>query len=98
MKSYKTFKTEEPNSLDEALNVSKLKRLNLVSDEEFSQFRRVMRKMDAEKPITLKEKDSIMKVFNELINVILGDQSVMTKIAKKRKQEDSAKSEFEKGK
>ena len=72
------------------VNISKLKRLNLVSDEEFSQFRRVMRKMDAEKPITLKEKDSIMKVFNELINVILGDQSVILKIAKKRKQEDSA--------
>ena len=43
--------------------------------------------MDNEKPITLKEKDSIMKVFNELVNVILKDQSVMQKIAK-RKTED----------
>ena len=67
MKSYKTFKTEELVSLEEALNISKLKRLKLVSDEEFSQFVRVMRKMDAEKPITIKEKDSIMKVFDEVV-------------------------------
>ena len=98
MKTYKTFKSEQPVSLEEALSISKLKRLNLVSDEDFSSFVRVMKKMDNDKPVTIKEKDSIMKVFNELINVILGDQSVMLKIAKKRKQEDSAKSEFEKGK
>lgn len=87
MKSYKTFKSEEPVSLEEALSISKLKRLNLVDDDDFSQFVRVMKKMDNEKPITLKEKDSIMKVFNELVNVILKDQSVMQKIAK-RKTED----------
>ena len=87
MKSYKIFKTEAPVSLEEALNISKLKRLNLVDDEDFSQFVRVMKKMDNEKPITLKEKDSIMKVFNELVNVILKDQSVLQKIAK-RKTED----------
>ena len=87
MKSYKTFKTETPVSLEEALSISKLKRLNLVDDDDFSQFVRVMKKMDNEKPITLKEKDSIMKVFNELVNVILKDQSVMQKIAK-RKTED----------
>ena len=87
MKSYKTFKSEEPVSLEEALSISKLKRLNLVDDDDFSQFVRVMKKMDNEKPITIKEKDSIMKVFNELVNVILKDQSVMQKIAK-RKTED----------
>tara|TARA_B100001123_G_C14920829_1_gene871688 strand:- start:59 stop:334 length:276 start_codon:yes stop_codon:yes gene_type:complete len=84
MKSYKTFKTEELVSLEEALNISKLKRLKLVSDEEFSQFVRVMRKMDAEKPITIKEKDSIMKVFDELVKAILNDQAIMQKIAKRK--------------
>ena len=38
MKTYKTFKSEQPVSLEEALSISKLKKLKLVSDEEFSQF------------------------------------------------------------
>ena len=84
MKSYKIFKTEELVSLEEALSISKLKRLNLVSDEDFSSFVRVMKKMDNDKPVTIKEKDSIMKVFNELVNAILKDQSVMQKIAKRK--------------
>ena len=84
MKSYKIFKTEELVSLEEALSISKLKRLNLVSDEEFSSFVRVMKKMDNDKPVTIKEKDSIMKVFNELVNAILKDQSIMQKIAKRK--------------
>lgn len=84
MKSYKTFKTEELVSLEEALSISKLKRLNLVSDEDFSSFVRVMKKMDNDKPVTIKEKDSIMKVFNELVNAILRDQSIMQKIAKRK--------------
>ena len=84
MKSYKIFKTEELVSLEEALSISKLKRLNLVSDEEFSSFVRVMKKMDNDKPVTIKEKDSIMKVFNELVNDILKDQSIMQKIAKRK--------------
>ena len=46
MKSYKTFKNEEPISLEEALNISKLKRLNLVNDEEFTSFIRVMKKKE----------------------------------------------------
>ena len=96
MKSYKTFKTEELVSLEEALNISKLKRLKLVSDEEFSQFVRVMRKMDAEKPITIKEKDSIMKVFNELVNAILRDQSIMQKIAKRKTGDDEKGSKYDK--
>ena len=84
MKSYKIFKTEELVSLEEALSISKLKRLNLVSDEDFSSFVRVMKKMDNDKPVTIKEKDSIMKVFNELVNAILRDQSIMQKIAKRK--------------
>jgi len=87
MKSYKTFKTETPVSLEEALNISKLKRLNLVDDEDFSQFVKVMKKLDNEKPITIKEKDSIMKVFNELVSVILKDQTIMQKIAKRNTEE-----------
>ena len=88
MKSYKIFKTEELVSLEEALSISKLKRLNLVSDEEFSSFVRVMKKMDNDKPVTIKEKDSIMKVFNELVNAILRDQSIMQKIAKRKTGEN----------
>ena len=96
MKSYKTFKTEELVSLEEALSVSKLKRLKLVSDEEFSQFIRVMKKLDADKPVPMKDKDIIMKVFNELVNAILRDQSIMQKIAKRKTGDDEKGSEYDK--
>ena len=85
---YKTFKNEEPISLEEALNISKLKRLNLVSDEEFSQFIRVMKKLDADKPVPMKDKDIIMKVFNELVNAIVNDQALLQKIAKRKSGEE----------
>jgi len=43
-----------------------------------------IKNMDADKPVTIKEKDSIMKVFNELVNAILKDQAIMQKIAKRK--------------
>ena len=64
MKTYKTFKSEQPVSLEEALSISKLKKLKLVSDEEFSQFLKVMKKLDADKPVPMKEKDIIMKAVS----------------------------------
>ena len=88
MKTYKTFKTEEPVSLEEALSISKLKKLKLVSDEEFSQFLRVMKKLDADKPVPMKEKDIIMKVFNELVNAIVSDQALLQRIAKRKSGEE----------
>ena len=88
MKTYKTFKSENPLSLEEALSVSKLKRLKLVSDEEFSQFIRVMKKLDADKPVPMKEKDIIMKVFNELVNAIVNDQALLQRIAKRKSGEE----------
>ncbi len=88
MKTYKTFKTEEPVSLEEALSISKLKKLKLVSDEEFSQFLKVMKKLDADKPVPMKEKDIIMKVFNELVNAIVSDQALLQRIAKRKSGEE----------
>ena len=88
MKTYKTFKTEEPVSLEEALSISKLKKLKLVSDEEFSQFIKVMKKLDADKPVPMKEKDIIMKVFNELVNAIVSDQALLQRIAKRKSGEE----------
>ena len=88
MKSYKTFKSEQPVSLEEALSISKLKKLKLVSDEEFSQFLKVMKKLDADKPVPMKEKDIIMKVFNELVNAIVNDQALLQKIAKRKSGEE----------
>lgn len=88
MKTYKTFKSEQPTSLEEALSISKLKRLKLVSDEEFSQFIKVMKKLDADKPVPMKEKDIIMKVFNELVNAIVNDQALLQKIAKRKSGEE----------
>ena len=88
MKSYKTFKSEQPVSLEEALSISKLKKLKLVSDEEFSQFLKVMKKLDADKPVPMKEKNIIMKVFNELVNAIVNDQALLQKIAKRKSGEE----------
>ena len=74
--------------MEEALSVSKLKRLKLVSDEEFSQFIRVMKKLDADKPVPMKDKDIIIKVFNELVNAIVNDQALLQKIAKRKSGEE----------
>ena len=85
MKTFKSLLSEKTAEvLDEAINVTKLKKLRLVSDEEFSKFLRVMRKMSDEKPITIKEKDIIMGVFDELVNAIVNDQALVQRIAKRK--------------
>ena len=66
-----------------------MKRLNLVSDDEFGKFVQVMKKMNNDKPIPLKEKDIIIKVFNELVNAILSDQALLQKISKRKDKEDT---------
>ena len=84
MKTFKSLLSEkDAPMLDEGISVSKLKRLKLVNDEEFGKFVQVMKKMDNDKPIQLKEKDVIIKVFNELVNAIINDQALMQKIAKR---------------
>jgi len=85
MKTFKSLLSEkDAPMLDEGISVSKLKRLKLVNDEEFGKFVQVMKKMDNDKPIQLKEKDIIIKVFNELVNAIVNDQALMQKIAKRK--------------
>tara|TARA_B110000495_G_C22735556_1_gene431483 strand:+ start:121 stop:402 length:282 start_codon:yes stop_codon:yes gene_type:complete len=91
MKTFKSLISEKEtadNVIEEAVNISKLKRLNLVDDEEFGKFVRVMKKMDGDKSITLKEKDIIMGVFNELVNAIVNDQSLLQKVAKRKTGDD----------
>ena len=91
MKTFKSLISEKEkaeDAIEEAVNISKLKRLNLVDDEEFGKFVRVMKKMDGDKPITLKEKDIIMGVFNELVNAIVNDQSLLQKVAKRKTGDD----------
>ena len=84
MKTFKSLLSEKDEPiLNEGISVAKLKRLKLVSDEEFGKFVQVMKKMDNDKPIQLKEKDVIIKVFNELVNAIINDQALMQKIAKR---------------
>ena len=84
MKTFKSLLSEKDAPiLNEGISVAKLKRLKLVSDEEFGKFVKVMKKMDNDKPIQLKEKDVIIKVFNELVNAIINDQALMQKIAKR---------------
>ena len=68
-----------------------MKRLNLVDNEKFSKFIVVMRKMDADKPVTIKEKDIIMDVFDELINVVVNDQTLLNKISKRKTGDSEGK-------
>lgn len=85
MKTFKSLLSEKNESvIEEALNISKLKRLNLVDNDKFSKFVVIMRKMDADKPVTIKEKDIIMDVFDELINAVVNDQTLLNKIAKRK--------------
>ena len=84
MKTFKSLLSEKNESvIEEALNISKLKRLNLVDNEKFSKFVVIMRKIDADKPVTIKEKDIFMDVFDELINVVVNDQTLLNKISKR---------------
>jgi hypothetical protein len=80
MKKYKDFLS---NELVEAVQVSKIKKLNLVDDEQFGRFVLAMKKMDNDKPITKTEKDMIAKVFNKLISSIVSDPTLLQKIAKR---------------
>lgn len=80
MKKYKDFLS---NELVEAVQVSKIKKLNLVDDEQFGRFVLAMKKMDNDKPITKTEKDMIAKVFNKLIGSIVSDPTLLQKIAKR---------------
>ena len=92
MKIFKSLLSEKNESvIEEALNISKLKRLNLVDNEKFSKFIVVMRKMDADKPVTIKEKDIIMDVFDELINVVVNDQTLLNKISKRKTGDSEGK-------
>lgn len=89
MKTFKSLLSEKTTEvLDEVVNVAKLKRLKLVSDDEFGKFVQVMKKMNNDKPIQLKEKDIIIRVFNELVNAILKDQTLLQKISKRGDGED----------
>ena len=86
MKTFKSLvseKKDDTSTLKEGVSISKLKRLNLVNDTDFSGFIRVMKKMDNDQAITLKEKDIVVKVFNELLNAIVSDQSLLQKVAKR---------------
>ena len=47
-----------------------------------------MKKLDADKPVPMKDKDIIMKVFNELVNAIVNDQALLQKIAKRKSGEE----------
>jgi len=92
MKTFKSLLSEKNESvIEEALNISKLKRLNLVDNEKFSKFVVIMRKMDADKPVTIKEKDIIMDVFDELINVVVNDQTLLNKISKRKTGDSEGK-------
>ena len=84
MKTYKHFKNEPANpSLEEQFSISKLKRLKLVDDEEFGKFLRIMKKMDGNKPMPIKEKDIVMKVFKNLVDAITSNMSLFQKVVKR---------------
>ena len=87
MKSYKHFKNEEQDEIMENFSISKLKRLKLVDDGEFNMFLRIMKKMDGNKPMPIKEKDIVMKVFKNLVDAITSNMSLFQKVVKRDQPE-----------
>ena len=82
MKKFKQLMSEDKESVNEGISMSKLKRLNLVSGDDWSEFVRAIKKMDKEKPLTVPEKNMVSKVFNELVNTIVDDSAMFQKVVK----------------
>ena len=80
--------TEDKETINEGISMSKLKRLNLVGGDDWSEFVRAIKKMDADKPMTLPEKNMISKVFNELVNTIVDDSAMFQKVVKANRDRD----------
>ena len=88
MKKFKELMTEDKESINEGISMSKIKRLKLVGGDDWSEFVRAIKKMDADKPMTLPEKNMISKVFNELVNTIVGDSAMFQKVVKANKDKE----------
>jgi len=73
--------------LSEELSIVKLKKLKIVSDDEFDQFLRAMKKMNSDKEITRKEKDMISRLFKKLVAIIISDSTLVQKIARRTDDE-----------
>ena len=82
MKKFKQLMSEDKENINEGISMSKLKRLNLVSGDDWSEFVRAIKKMDKEKPLTVPEKNMVSKVFNELVNTIVDDSAMFQKVVK----------------
>jgi len=88
MKKFKQLMSEDKESINEGISMSKLKRLNLVSGDDWSEFVRAIKKMDKEKPLTVPEKNMVSKVFNELVNTIVDDSAMFQKVVKANSDKD----------
>ena len=88
MKKFKQLMSEDKESVNEGISMSKLKRLNLVGGDDWSEFVRAIKKMDAEKPLTVPEKNMVSKVFNELVNTIVDDSAMFQKVVKANKDKE----------
>jgi hypothetical protein len=74
---------EEAESLDEEIDMNRFKQLastGLVSKEDLPKLILAMRSLDADKPLSLSQKDLINSTFQSLIAVITGDTSILTKV------------------
>ena len=88
MKKFKQLMSEDKEEINEGISMSKLKRLNLVGGDDWSEFVRAIKKMDAEKPLTIPEKNMVSKVFNELVNTIVDDSAMFQKVVKANKDKE----------
>ena len=88
MKKFKQLMSEDKEDINEGISMSKLKRLNLVGGDDWGEFVRAIKKMDAEKPLTIPEKNMVSKVFNELVNTIVDDSAMFQKVVKANKDKE----------
>lgn len=85
MTKLKDLILKEEINLEENLSVTKLKRMNLVDDDDWGKFIMAIRKMDADKPLTRVQKDMFANVFNKLIDTIMDDPAILQKVIRANK-------------
>ena len=68
------------------LRLKQLARMGLVDKSDIIRMQQALKKMKEDKPLSLKEKDVILNMVSELINIVTGDTTIFQKTKKSLSQ------------